>query len=235
MVNSLALIWRNIQTLARTKLSTVTAEMYKDNKGPGIIGINRIKTQFTVCPCSNWWFVTAAKLGNCSGNQDTTVCKTFLTFKTNINRHISFCGGGESGNHLLKLSVRTQENLGDVCHGGRHPLQHAPDLRVKSCLWGASLPGVGVNHEQRSPQSLQLSPVPAQSPWSRDVVNSTRVIFIFLFLLPKLALFSTDQTLVCCMFACFHLLSGYTKVSMFPRSHSRAAPTRSPPTPPTTH
>lgn len=72
--------------------------------------------------------------------------------------------------HLLELSVRTQQDLGDVSHGGCRPLQHAPELRVQGRVLRAApeLPDVRVHYEQHGPGSLHLSPVHTESPCSTE-------------------------------------------------------------------
>lgn len=62
---------------------------------------------------------------------------------------------------LLQLSVRTELDLGYVCHGGRRPLQHAPELEVKGDVEMASpaLWCLRVQNDQHIPGSLHLCPV----------------------------------------------------------------------------
>lgn len=74
------------------------------------------------------------------------------------------------GNHLLELSVRTQLDLRDVGHGGRNPLQHAPELRVEGHVLRATteLPDIRVHYDQCSPGRLHLRPVHTECPCSTD-------------------------------------------------------------------
>lgn len=71
---------------------------------------------------------------------------------------------------LLELSVRTQLDLRDVGHGGRNPLQHAPELRVEDHVLRATteLPDIRVHYDQCSPGRLHLRPVHTECPCSTD-------------------------------------------------------------------
>lgn len=105
-------------------------------------------------------------------------------------------------NHLLELSVRTQQDLGDVSHGGCHPLQHAPELRVEGHVLRSmpELPDIGVHYKQRGPGSLHLSPVHTESPCSTETDLIQDDLSLHVFLLHILE--NTDQTHIYCTLTC---------------------------------